>query len=79
MQVMTTKAYNEMMLAKWHEDVEKWGEERDKNDIIPQIAFYFFPTQNGLNYRKTGYVAITDHGATWAKTKHEVIAKVLKG
>lgn len=70
------KKYNQRMLKKYDQDVEAWKKE-DGQNIIPQIAFYLFYTEQG-DERQTGYIASIERGHYWSKTKKEAIARAEK-
>lgn len=68
MKVLSKKKYDEMQTAKWQQDCEKAKTEGRDWSMMPQLAFYLFPTN-----RKYGYVAFNGNKALWNKTKKGVI------
>ena len=74
MRIQQVKDYNRDEMIRYSERVDEWKKE-DKNNIIPQQAFFGFYTSQG-NFRETGYVASEDKMAFWAKTKKEAINRL---
>ena len=76
MKILTVRDYNAEDERRWHERVAEWKNDRQHNNIIPQIAFIGFRTQTG-EMRQTGYVAVSDDfgSAYYGKTKREAERK----
>jgi hypothetical protein len=78
-EVMTCEEYNARQAKAYNQAIEEWKEEkrRGKNNIIPQVAFYYFWDESG-NMREDGFVAVSERRHIWAETEKGVEKKMLK-
>lgn len=65
--LMRCEEYNAMQQEKYDKRCEEWNYKNSLN-IFPQIAFYFFWTDDGEK-RTDGYVVIAGRSHKWFETK----------